>query len=120
MLALALTPNPELLLLDEPLAGMDQAGIEMFYQTVSRMRAQYDLSILLVSHDLMAAAAVADRMVLLNRTVLCDGPPHEVLLDPRIKRTFGFSVGEKDLTGRAGEPRLLPREQCKQPPGGLP
>jgi zinc transport system ATP-binding protein len=98
---------------------MDQAGIGMFYETVSRMRAQYDLSILLVSHDLMAAAVVADRMVLLDRTVLCDGSPREVLLDPAIRRTFGFAVNEQDLTGRPTELGRLPREHCQQAPGGV-
>ena len=115
LLALALAPNPELLLLDEPVAGLDQAGTEMFYQTVSQMRTQYDLSILLVSHDLMAAASVADRMILLNRTVLCDGPPREVLLNPLIKQTFGFSLTVQDIPVRRVELEKLSREHCELP-----
>ncbi len=90
LLALALTPPPELLLLDEPVAGVDLAGIEMFYRIVSHLRHRLDLSIFLVSHDLAAAARVADRMILLNRTIIGDGPPAQVLADPRVKQWFGF------------------------------
>jgi zinc transport system ATP-binding protein len=91
LLALALTPVPEILLLDEPVAGMDRAGIERFYQTLSELRKTYDLSILLVSHDLMAAGAVADRMLFLHGgTILCDGIPREVLADGRVQRALGF------------------------------
>ena len=48
LLALALTPVPEILLLDEPVAGVDQAGIEMFYTMVSQFRRAFDLAILLI------------------------------------------------------------------------
>ncbi len=118
LLALALAPNPELLLLDEPVAGVDQSGTELFYQTVSRMRTQFDLSILLVSHDLMAVASVADRMILLNRTVLCDGTPHEVLLNPLIRKTFGFAFTPEDIPPRRAEAQGLPHEHCGIPEGG--
>lgn len=117
LLALALTPVPELLLLDEPLTGLDPAGMELFYQTVSQLRNRFDLSILLVSHDLAAVARVADRMILLNRTVLCDGPPREVLLNPLIRRTFGFGFTEADL--QPVRPGAVPpaHEQCPLPVG---
>lgn len=115
MLALALTPVPELLLLDEPVAALDQGGMELFYQTVSTMRQEYDLSILLVSHDLTAAAQFADRMILLNRTVLCDGHPHEVLLNPLIRQAFGFGYTEAELADRRPLFPPLQHEQCALP-----
>ncbi len=118
MLALALAPNPELLLLDEPMAGLDQAGTARFYQTVSEMRTRYDLSILLVSHDLMAVAAVADRMILLNRTILCDGSPRDVLLDPMIRQTFGLALSERDVPERRTTPVRPAHERCERPAGG--
>ena len=97
LLALALQPLPDLLLLDEPVAGIDPAGIDTFYRMVSDLRRRHDLSILLISHDLPAAARVADRMIHLNRRVLHDGPPANVLADPDVRRAFG--------TAPAAEPR---------------
>ena len=90
LLALALTPVPEILLLDEPVSGVDQAGIELFYQMVSQFRRDFDLAILLISHDLPAVARIADRMIFLNRTILADGTPKEVLSHPLVKQTFGY------------------------------
>ena len=92
LLALALSPVPELLLLDEPLAGMDHNGTLLFYQLVSEVRCDMDLSILLVSHDLAAAAGVADRLVYLNRTILADGLPAQVLQAPHVRETFGLDL----------------------------
>ena len=89
LLALALEPIPDLLLLDEPVAGVDQLGMELFYRMVSDLRQQHDLSIILVSHDLHLVAHYADRIVFLNRTVQAVGPPSEILKDPRLAQTFG-------------------------------
>lgn len=89
LLATAMTPVPQLLLLDEPAAGMDAEGFRMFYRIVCDLRRQYDISILLVTHDVAAIAPHADRIVVLNRTVLADGPPREVLNDPRAREAIG-------------------------------
>jgi zinc transport system ATP-binding protein len=86
LLALALQPLPDLLLLDEPMSGMDAAGIDLFYRTVSRLRQQYDLSILIVSHDIEAISRVADRIIFLRHTVICDGGPGEVLAHPEVRK----------------------------------
>lgn len=88
LLALALDPIPELLLLDEPVSGIDQNGLEMFYDLLSDIRKNYDLSIIMVSHDLDLVARHADRMVLLNRTVLANGKPQEVMADENFKKIF--------------------------------
>jgi zinc transport system ATP-binding protein len=91
LLALALTPTPDLLLLDEPISGVDLAGMELFYQMVSELRRLYDLSILLVSHDLTSVGHVADRVVLLkNGTIQADGPPEPVLAGRLVRETFGY------------------------------
>jgi hypothetical protein len=65
-MSLALTPIPEILLLDEPISGLDMKGVNLFYKMVSNLRLNYDLTILLVSHDLNAVAKYADRMILIN------------------------------------------------------
>jgi zinc transport system ATP-binding protein len=90
LLALAVTPVPDILLLDEPVSGVDQAGLELFYRMVSELRRQHDLSILRVSHDLPEVMRYADRIVFINRTVLFDGPPEAAVDDQRMRQTFGL------------------------------
>lgn len=91
MLALALDPIPDLLLMDEPVSGIDRNGMQMFYKIVSDLRRDYDLSIILVSHDLNLVAQYADRVVFLNnKTVESSGTPKEVFNDKKVIATFGI------------------------------
>lgn len=89
LLALALTPIPDLLLLDEPVSGVDRRGMEIFYEMVSDLRHRYDLSIILVSHDLNLVARYADRIVYLNKTVICSGTPAQVFNNDQVIKEFG-------------------------------
>ncbi len=91
LLALALDPVPNLLLLDEPVSGIDQGGLELFYNTVAELRRNYDLSIILVSHDFDLVSRYADRVVLLNRTVIASGTPKEVFSNENTLKTFGIT-----------------------------
>lgn len=91
LLALALEPMPQLLLLDEPVSGVDRKGLEVFYEMVSMIRKEYDLTIILVSHDLDLVKKHADRVVLLNRTVILNGSPEKVYADKRMHETFGLT-----------------------------
>lgn len=102
LLALALDPIPDLLLLDEPVAGIDQQGMGLFYNLVSETRKQYDLSIILVSHDLHSVSQYADRIVFLNKTVQCFGTPEEVFSSKKISQLFG----QVWLTGLSDNPRV--------------
>lgn len=92
LLALSLTPLPNLLLLDEPVSGIDLPGRELFYRTVSELRHRFDLSILMVSHDLAGIAAVSDRIVFLDRRVVCIGSPKEVLANTDFRHAFGLDL----------------------------
>lgn len=89
LLALAIHPVPDLLLLDEPVSGVDQKGMAQFYDLVSEIRKQYDLSIILVSHDLELVARYADRVVFLNGTIEASGTPEEVYAHLRFREIFG-------------------------------
>ena len=89
LLALALDPLPDLLLLDEPVSGVDQNGLELFYQIVLELRAQEDMAIILISHDLDLVARYADQVVLLNKKVLAVGSPDEVFANESMKKIFG-------------------------------
>lgn len=103
LLALALDPIPDLLLLDEPVSGIDQNGLELFYDMVSELRKKNDLSIILISHDFDLVSRYADRVILLDGTVICNGTPEEVFNDEKTRKIFKsiFPVAEKDK-GKAG------------------
>ena len=98
LLALSLTPMPNLLLLDEPVSGIDLPGRELFYRTVSDLRRRFDLSILMVSHDLAGIAAVSDRIVFLDRRVICVGSPKEVLANCEFRHSFGLDLEDLKST----------------------
>ncbi len=88
LLALALTPAPDLLVLDEPVSGIDQNGLALFLNTVLELRARHHMAILLVSHDLSLVEKYADYVVLLDRQVLCAGKPEEVFSSQEFKKAF--------------------------------
>ncbi|NMA66608.1 MAG: metal ABC transporter ATP-binding protein [Clostridiaceae bacterium] len=92
LLALALDPVPEILLLDEPVSGIDQNGLELFYENVSALRKAYDLSIILVSHDMDMVNKYADRVILLNKTIIADGPPYKVLESDSFYDVFSMKL----------------------------
>ncbi|GHU72542.1 ABC transporter ATP-binding protein [Clostridia bacterium] len=92
LLALALWPTPNILLLDEPVSGLDAEGRERFYKIVDDLRRTLDVSILLITHDFNMVSRYADRVVLLNRTVLAQGTAAEVLSAGAFKSLFP-SVG---------------------------
>lgn len=95
LLALALNPIPDLLLLDEPVSGIDHNGLTLFYETVSDLRKNYDLSIILVSHDLDLVYKYADRTVLINKTVLENGKPQDVFKSDNFYNIFSFKSEDK-------------------------
>jgi len=88
LLSLALTPMPDILLLDEPVSGVDNKGLNIFYKTVSSLREKYDLTIILVSHDFESVKKYANRVVLLNKTVKKIGKPKEVFESKEFESMF--------------------------------
>ncbi|HAH61286.1 MAG TPA: ABC transporter ATP-binding protein [Treponema sp.] len=100
MLALAIHPVPDILLLDEPVSGVDRTGLELFYRLVSSLRKDYDTTILLVSHDLDLVANHADRVVLIDRGVAASGTVAEVYSSEPFIQTFGhIAAGTTDTSG---------------------
>ena len=92
LLAMAMTPEPDLLLLDEPMSGVDAKGLSLFYEIASSLRKAKDVTILLVTHDLIGVAPHADRMVLLNNSVIASGKPADVLSDEKLVKALGPSL----------------------------
>ncbi len=89
MLALALDPIPDLLILDEPVSGVDAGGLDQFYKTVSELRLHYHMAIILVSHDLELVARYADNVALIGGRLLAFGPPEYVYATKEFKDVFG-------------------------------
>jgi zinc transport system ATP-binding protein len=79
LLAHALDPEPELLILDEPANGLDEAAGLWFERTLTAMKTASHTTIVMVSHDFEQVRRVADRVTLLDRRVVAEGTPDEVL-----------------------------------------
>jgi len=90
LLAMALEPLPDVFLLDEPVTGIDAKGIALFYAIVDNLRREYDCSVIMVTHDLMDIAPRADRMIVLNKQIVKEGPPREVMADPAVAKQLGY------------------------------
>ncbi len=89
LIAIATKPTPNLLILDEPVSGIDKNGTKDFYKIINKLKTEYDMSIILVSHDLELANKYADKVILLDRTVIKEGTPKEVFNSLEFKNRFG-------------------------------
>jgi zinc transport system ATP-binding protein len=78
-IARAFASDPELLLLDEPIAGVDAESQRRFRDSLTHLISQHGAGVLLVSHELSAVADEVDRVIVLKRTVLFDGAPDELM-----------------------------------------
>ena len=104
LLAMALTPLPDLLVLDEPVSGVDQNGLSLFLQTVLSLRQTHHMAILMVSHDWDLVRRYADCVVLVQQKVLRVGTAADVFSSPEFEKTFGAVLPHalgRDLTAGA-------------------
>ncbi len=92
LLARALLRRPQLLVLDEPVQGVDVGGQADFYQTISKLRDQLQCGVLMISHDLHLVMAATDTVVCLNQHVCCQGHPQSVASHPAYLELFGKSA----------------------------
>ncbi|UMA64229.1 metal ABC transporter ATP-binding protein [Roseivivax marinus] len=89
LLARALLSTPDLLILDEATAGLDQPGSAAFYERIEQVRADTGCAVLMVSHDLHVVMSASDRVICLNGHVCCEGTPEVVAAAPDYRRLFG-------------------------------
>ena len=88
LLALALEPMPNILILDEPLSGVDIEGQTGLMDMLDEIRKDFDLSILMTTHDFSMLPRYADRVVLIDHEVKCQGTADEVLASPEFRAAF--------------------------------
>ncbi len=97
LLALALLQDPELLVLDEPAAGVDFQGEYIFCELLDSLRHSRGFTQLMVSHDLSTVTHHATHVICLNHRVAAEGPPQEVLTPAALNATFGLHMGLVNL-----------------------
>ena len=88
LLAVALEPLPNILILDEPLSGVDVEGMEVLMDMLDEIRKKYDLSILMTTHDFASLERYADQVVLIDHAVVKQGLPSDVLNSDEFRRVF--------------------------------
>lgn len=96
MLALALAQEPLLLILDEPASGVDVQGGQLFCELLERLRREHGFTQLMVSHDLATVTHHATHVIMLNRRIVAEGPPREVLTPANLGAVFGMHMGLAD------------------------
>ena len=89
LLARAIARKPELLVLDEPVQGVDFTGEIALYDLIGKIRETHDCGILLISHDLHVVMAATDKVICLNGHVCCSGSPTAVASSPEYQELFG-------------------------------
>lgn len=89
LLSIAVTPVPNLLLLDEPVSGIDKNGMQLFYQNIGKLKSHYDLAMIIVSHDFEFVQKYADHVILMDKTILKEGTPAQVLESEEFHKVFG-------------------------------
>lgn len=92
LLARALLMEPDLLVLDEPVQGVDIQGQMGLYQLIPQLRDELGCAVLMVSHDLHLVMSATDEVICLNGHICCSGHPDKVSADPAYLNLFGHSV----------------------------
>ena len=93
LLALALEPIPNILILDEPLSGVDMEGQTELMDMLDEIRKTYDLSILMTTHDFTTLPRYADQVALIDRRIIRMGQPEEILNSAEFKNVFHMTGG---------------------------
>jgi zinc transport system ATP-binding protein len=94
MLARALLCKPDLLVLDEPVQGVDINGQAELYALISALRRETGCAVLMVSHDLHLVMSATDEVICLNHHICCAGHPQQVRSDPAFVALFGKHVAD--------------------------
>lgn len=89
LVAWGLMGNPQVLLFDEPTAGIDIGGEETIYNLLASLKEEWNLTMLLVTHDLNVVYRYSNYVICLNKQTVCAGPPREVLTPESLYKLYG-------------------------------
>lgn len=93
LIAFALLDDPQVLLFDEPTAGIDIGGEETIYKLLRKLKNEHGLTVIFISHDIHVVYQYAGNVLCLNKKKICFGPPHEALSAEELKKLYGTEVG---------------------------
>jgi zinc transport system ATP-binding protein len=96
LIGYSLIGSPNVLLMDEPTASVDEPGEEHIYELINRLQTQHNLASIMVSHDLSFVFRYATKVLCLNRQQVCFGSPKEALSSEVLTKLYGESVGFYD------------------------
>lgn len=119
MLARAIARKPDVLVLDEPVQGVDFAGEIALYELVKKLRDETGCGILMVSHDLHMVMAATDRVICLNGHICCQGTPQSVANSDAFKNLFGDKAGALALYQHHHDHTHLPDGQVLHGDGSV-
>ena len=97
LLAYALDPRPDILLLDEPVSAVDRKGISLFYKLLASMRNEYHMPVIIVSHDLGHVKKYATSAALIEGTVIAYDDARKIMTHPKLRETFGLDIDGSDI-----------------------
>lgn len=92
LIAWSLIGDPDILLFDEPLSGIDIEGEETIYNLLSQIEKERNLAMILITHDLSVVYKFADSVLCLNKKTICYGPPQEALTPQRLNQLYGGEI----------------------------
>ncbi len=79
MLAASLAQKPDILILDEPVAGVDMAGEKLFEEVITNVHRRFGMTIIMISHDIATVRRCSDHVLCLNHGIVCEGTPEHAL-----------------------------------------
>jgi zinc transport system ATP-binding protein len=114
LLALAIQQDPDLLVLDEPAAGVDYQGGNVFCELLEGLRKERGFTQVMVSHDLATVTHHATHVICLNRKLAAEGPPREVLTPATLTAIFGLHMGMVDARALPADDTTCSGPCCKK------